>query len=39
MIVTPIIIPAHLREKIVAAAGQLQEHDKSARNFIKKYES
>ena len=33
------IIPAHLREKIVTAAGQLHDHDKSARNFIKKYES
>lgn len=33
------IIPAELRKKIVAAAGQLHDHDKSARNFVKKYES
>lgn len=33
------IIPAHLRQKITKAAGQLHEHDKSARNFVKRYES
>ena len=32
------IIPAHLTEKLVTAAGQLHERDKSATNFIKKYE-
>ena len=33
------IIPAHLRQNIAEAAGQLHEHDKSVQNFVKKYES
>ena len=33
------IIPVPLRQKIATAAGKLLDHDKSARNFVKKYES
>ena len=33
------IIPAPLRQELAKAAGKLQEHDKSARNFVKKYKS
>ncbi|XP_020555880.1 uncharacterized protein LOC105357792 isoform X1 [Oryzias latipes] len=33
------IIPADIRQRIKAAASQLHEHDKSAVNFQKKYES
>lgn len=33
------LVPADLRQKIVTAAGSLQEHDKTAVNFVKRYES
>ncbi|XP_030834890.1 uncharacterized protein LOC105439884 [Strongylocentrotus purpuratus] len=33
------IIPVPLREQIAAAANKLADHDRSARNFVKKYES
>jgi hypothetical protein len=33
------LIPVNLRNKIAEAAGKLAEHDKSARKFVKKYES
>ena len=33
------IIPIPLRQQITTAAAALQDHDKSARNFVKKYES
>lgn len=33
------IIPADIRQRIKAAAGQLHEHEKSSVNFQKKYES
>ncbi|XP_066282986.1 uncharacterized protein [Branchiostoma lanceolatum] len=33
------LVPANLRQKIVAAASSLLEHDKTAANFVKKYES
>ncbi|XP_014666629.1 PREDICTED: uncharacterized protein LOC106808424 [Priapulus caudatus] len=33
------LIPLGLREQISHAAGELAEHDRSARNFVKKYES
>lgn len=31
-------MPAKLRRKIVAATGSLQDHDKTASSFVKKYE-
>ncbi|XP_071957785.1 uncharacterized protein [Antedon mediterranea] len=33
------IIPVSLRRKIADAAGKLSDHDRSAANFVKKYES
>ncbi|XP_030835095.1 uncharacterized protein LOC115921619 [Strongylocentrotus purpuratus] len=33
------LIPAEIREQIYKAAGELATHDRSARNFVKKYES
>ncbi|XP_063743783.1 uncharacterized protein LOC134867272 isoform X2 [Eleginops maclovinus] len=33
------LVPAKLRKKIVAATGSLKDHDKTASNFVKKYES
>lgn len=33
------LVPAELGQKIVTAAGSLQEHDKTAANFVKRYES
>ena len=33
------IIPPPLRQELAKAAGNLQDHDKSARNFVKHYES
>ncbi|KAI8485803.1 hypothetical protein Bbelb_363550 [Branchiostoma belcheri] len=33
------LVPAVLRKKIVTAANSLQDHDKSAVNFVRKYES
>ena len=33
------LIPLGLREQISKAAGELAEHDRSARNFVKQYES
>ncbi|CAK6970871.1 uncharacterized protein LOC117805462 [Scomber scombrus] len=32
-------VPANLRQKIVTAASSLQEHDKTAANFVKRYKS
>ncbi|CAJ1079839.1 uncharacterized protein LOC117804919 [Xyrichtys novacula] len=33
------LVPADLRQKIIAAASSLHEHDKTVSNFVKKYES
>ncbi|KAM9744836.1 uncharacterized protein ACNS7B_009348 [Menidia menidia] len=33
------LVPADLRQKIVAAASSLQDHDKTAARFVKRYES
>lgn len=33
------LVPVDLKQKIVAAAGSLHEHDKTAANFVKNYES
>lgn len=33
------LVPADLRQKIASAASSLHEHDKTAVNFVKKYES
>jgi len=33
------IVPLQLRTRIMEACGRLHEHDKSASNFVKKYES
>ncbi|XP_034530083.1 uncharacterized protein LOC117805462 [Notolabrus celidotus] len=33
------LVPADLRQKIITAASSLQEHDKTAVNFVKRYES
>ncbi|XP_051801609.1 uncharacterized protein LOC110972432 isoform X4 [Acanthochromis polyacanthus] len=33
------LMPLDLRQKIITAAGSLHEHDKTAANFVKRYES
>ncbi|XP_053722192.1 uncharacterized protein LOC128759342 [Synchiropus splendidus] len=33
------LVPVDLRQRIVAAAGRLHDHDRSSANFVKRYES